>query len=272
MNNKCLNCTFQVVTRYDEESKEIGKFFETELLKHQWVISETPSIVITVGGDGTMLEAFQKYYGNKTAFVGIHTGTLGFYTDWQVSEKEELLKCLLENKPTIVDYPLAEIDVYHHNKKRSDKFVVLNDFVIKSPVYTFNMDIYINNKLFEHFKGDGMIISTPSGSTAYNYSVRGAIIHPSLEALQVAELASLNNIKFRTLNSSFILPKHHELDLYVKNRDEEVVVVVDGKQIPYSNVSHMSCKVSKKKINFLRYRPLPFWQRVKDKFLGNEEV
>ena len=64
---------------------------------------------------------------------------------------------------------------------------------------------------FERFRGDGLCISTPSGSTAYNKALGGAIIHPSLKAIQLAEMASINNRVFRTIGSPLIFPGHHNL-------------------------------------------------------------
>ena len=73
---------------------------------------------------------------------------------------------------------------------------------------TLVVDVNIRGKHFERFR-DGLCISTPSGSTAYNKALGGALIHPSLEAMQIAEIASINNRVFRTVGSPLVLPKHH---------------------------------------------------------------
>ena len=70
------------------------------------------------------------------------------------------------------------------------------------------MEVEINGEHFERFRGDGLCVSTPSGSTAYNKALGGAIIHPTL-TIQIAEMASINNRVFRTVGSSLVLPAHH---------------------------------------------------------------
>src|SRR5699024_10581233 len=90
-------------------------------------------------------------------------------------------------------------------------------------IKTIALDVYIDDLYFETFRGDGLIISTPTGSTGYNKSTRGAVIDPKIPCYQVSELASLNNNRYRTLGSSFILSKNRTLTLEV---------VQDGNNFP----------------------------------------
>lgn len=76
-------------------------------------------------------------------------------------------------------------------------------------------DVVIDNVQLERFRGDGLSVSTPTGSTAYNKSLGGAILHPTMEALQLAEISSLNNRVYRTLGSSVIVPKKIRLKLFL---------------------------------------------------------
>ena len=88
--------------------------------------------------------------------------------------------------------------------------LLLNEATMKTENgSTLVVDVNIRGKHFERFRGDGLCISTPSGSTAYNKALGGALIHPSLEAMQIAEIASINNRVFRTVGSPLVLPKHH---------------------------------------------------------------
>lgn len=87
------------------------------------------------------------------------------------------------------------------------------------------MDVEIRGEHFERFRGDGLCVSTPSGSTAYNKALGGAIIHPSISAIQVAEMASINNRVFRTVGSPLILPAHHTCMLKpVKRSDFQITI------------------------------------------------
>lgn len=259
---------FKIVSRKDFESTKIKEKFDIVLKANGWEESENPEMVIFIGGDGTMLEAFNKYYKEEVSFVGIHTGTLGFYADWKREEADFLLDKILNEQYERVNYPLVEVEIVMNDGK-TEKFVALNEVVIKSKTMsTFLLEVFINNQRFESFRGDGMIISTPSGSTAYNHSVSGSILHPSIEAIQISELAAINNIEFRTLNRSFVLPKHHKLELYPKNSDKDILFGVDGYEHTYSSIRKIKLNVSEKKVSFARYKHFPFWNRVKEKFIG----
>ena len=87
-----------------------------------------------------------------------------------------------------------------------DKALALNESTIKKVSGTMVADVYIKGEFFESFRGDGLCISTPTGSTAYNKAVGGAVLSPQFNAIQMAEIASINNLVFRTLGSPLILP------------------------------------------------------------------
>lgn len=258
---------YQLVVRDDENSKEIAEWLEEQLQLNQWERSGQPELVIAIGGDGTMLEAFHQYYRPEVALVGLHTGRLGFYADWDRDEADDFLHHLLIHTPRMVEYPLVEarFELKNGVEKRT---LALNEVILRSKTLsTFVLEVWINERRFESFRGDGLIVSTPSGSTAYNHSVGGSIIHPSLEAIQVSELAAINNREFRTLNRSFILPAHHVLDLYPKNPERDILVGIDGKEHSISGLTRVRMQVAPEKVKFARYRRFPFWQRVREKFL-----
>src|SRR5699024_6433816 len=171
------------------------------------VNNEEPDIVISIGGDGTLLSAFHKYTHrlDRTRFIGVHTGHLGFYTDWREYQLEELVESLLEDEGESISYPLLQVEMTCEEEKVTKRFLALNEATIKLIDGTLVCDVYIKEEYFESFRGDGLCVSTPTGSTGYNKSIGGAVIHPRLEALQMTELASLNNRVFRTLSSPLII-------------------------------------------------------------------
>ena len=164
-----------------------------------------PDIVITIGGDGTLLSAFHRYQHllDQVRFVGIHTGHLGFYTDWRNYEVQELLKSLQNDSGQSVAYPLLDMEATMSDG-RVKHVVALNESTLRNIVKTMECDVYVNDQLFERFRGDGLCISTPTGSTAYNKSAGGAIMDPNIIGFQLAEMDSLNNRVFRTLGSPVI--------------------------------------------------------------------
>ncbi|CAM3347109.1 NAD kinase [Hydrogenibacillus schlegelii] len=263
---------FQLVVRPDEESERIAERIREALLRSGFELAEAPELVIAVGGDGTMLEAFHRYYPKvpEAAFVGLHTGTLGFYADWKRYEADWMIETILKTEaPRIVEYPLVAA-IFEYKDGRRHRHLALNETIVRSKTLsTFVVDVWINGDRFETFRGDGLILSTPSGSTAYSHSVGGSILHPSIAALQVSELAAINNVEYRTLGRSFILPRHHVLDIYPMHPDGEMLVGVDGNVFYAQGVVRIQAHVAEEKVRFARYRDFPFWQRVRMKFLGD---
>lgn len=130
---------------------------------------ENPDIVIAIGGDETLMSAFHKYFDqiDHIGFVGIHTGHLGFYT-WHELIIEEIIETLSQDKIPMIADPLVQATVTLENGEET-VLTGLN----KRSIQTIKADVYLNKQLFERFNGDGLCVSTPTGSTAYNKSLGG---------------------------------------------------------------------------------------------------
>lgn len=260
---------FAITSKGDATSNALMQKMKTYLLDfHLEYDEDEPDIVISVGGDGTLLYAFHRYCHRlaQTAFVGVHTGHLGFYADWVPEEIEKLVIAIAKTPYQIVEYPLLEVIVRYKSGGQEVRYLALNECTVKSVTGTLVMDVEIKGDLFETFRGDGLCISTPSGSTAYNKALGGAILHPSLEAIQVAEMASINNRVFRTIGSPLILPAHHTCMLKpVKQGDFQISI--DHLSLLHQDVKSIQCRVADEKVRFARFRPFPFWKRVRDSFI-----
>lgn len=236
-----------------------------------YLTKRNPDIVISIGGDGMLLSAFHSYENEleQVRFVGVHTGHLGFYTDYRDFEVDELLKNLRENTGEKVSYPVLKVSL-----TLADGRVItsraLNEATIKRMEKTMVADIVINHVLVECFMGDGLAVSTPTGSTAYNKSLGGAILHPTVEALQLTEIASLNNRIYRTLGSSMIVPKKDKIEI-IPRRSGSYVLSIDNKTYHHRNVQKVTYEIDDAKISFVKTpRHTSFWERVKDAFIGEE--
>ena len=259
---------YAVIDRGDSLSKSLAERFHSLASEHGFVRDDNkPEFVISIGGDGTLLQAFHTYVHliTEVAFIGVHTGHLGFYADWQADELDELIFMMASETPRISKYPLAELEI--KTSTDSKHYISLNEFTLKGVDGTLVAQININDEMLEMFRGDGIVISTPSGSTAYNKSVGGAIVHPSIESLQISEIASINNRVFRTLGSSIMLPLHHHCDILSK-KAQRVQLTVDHMSMMLEDIRSIRCSVSSKKVSFARYRPFTFWNRVREAFLG----
>lgn len=233
---------------------------------------EAPEIVITVGGDGTLLSAVHHYADrlDQIRFVGIHTGHLGFYTDWRNYEVPELLASLQNDSGQSVAYPLLDMEAIFVDGHVMHE-VSLNESTLRNIVKTMVCDLYVNDELFERFRGDGLCVSTPTGSTAYNKSVGGAIMDPKIIGFQLAEMASLDNRVFRTLGSPVILGTDAKLTLHLHD-DSTAVLTCDREQLLLGDgdrrLTQITYQVAKQRVHFAKYRHTNFFMRVKDSFIG----
>ncbi|WP_218661407.1 NAD kinase [Streptococcus dysgalactiae] len=234
-----------------------------------YLSKKNPDIVISIGGDGMLLSAFHMYEKelDKVRFVGIHTGHLGFYTDYRDFEVDKLIDNLRKDKGEQISYPILTV-VISLDDGRVIKARALNEATVKRIEKTMVADVIINHVKFESFRGDGISVSTPTGSTAYNKSLGGAVLHPTIEALQLTEISSLNNRVFRTLGSSVIIPKKDKIEL-VPKRLGIYTISIDNKTYQLKNVTKVEYFIDDEKIHFVSSPShTSFWERVKDAFIG----
>ncbi|HGA0227689.1 TPA: NAD kinase [Streptococcus agalactiae] len=237
-----------------------------------YLSKKDPDIVISIGGDGMLLSAFHMYEKqlDKVRFVGVHTGHLGFYTDYRDFEVDTLINNLKNDKGEQISYPILKVTITLEDG-RITRARALNESTIKRIEKTMVADVVINQVVFERFRGDGILVSTPTGSTAYNKSLGGAVLHPTIEALQLTEISSLNNRVYRTLGSSVIIPKKDAIEI-VPKRVGVYTISIDNKTVHYKNVTKIEYSIDEKSINFVSTPShTSFWERVNDAFIGEPE-
>lgn len=266
---------YAVMNRGDEISARLAKQFHQLVQNTSLILDEaSPDLLLTIGGDGTLLQAFHQsvHALDQTAFVGIHTGHLGFYADWTPDQIETLAQLLTQTSDLsakVVEYPTVEMVI--ESDQGTERCLALNECLVKTTAGTLVMQININDHPFEMFRGDGLCISTPSGSTGYNKSLNGAILHPSLETMQLTEMASINNRVYRTLGSPMVLPKHHSLTL-LPQKSHAIHFSLDHLSFSREGVRSIRFRVATEKARFARLRQFPFWNRVREAFVGFESI
>lgn len=261
---------FVTISRQDTFSNEIMESITEKLINSGFTFDKkNPEIIISIGGDGTLLHAVQEYKSmlSRVGFVGIHTGNLGFYADWRADELDLLVERVTSKAFSVDEYPILRAKInFCDESKKPHKYIALNEMTVRSngPIVVF--DVVIDNKHFEWFRGDGLCFSTPSGSTAYNKSMGGAVIHPSIPAMQMTEIASINNRVYRSVGSSIVLPLNQKCVLKTE-ADHMLRISVDYLNLKYKDVSSISFSLSKQVVRFLRYREFPFWERIRESFI-----
>ena len=233
---------------------------------------ENPDIVIAIGGDGTLMSAFHKYFDqiDHIGFVSIHTGQLVFYT-WHELTIEEIIETLSQDKIPMIADPLVQATVTLENGEET-VLTCLNERSIQ----TIKADVFLNKQLFERFNGDGLCVSTPTSSTAYNKSLGEAIVSPTLKAIQMSEMSSINNRVYRTISSSIVIGERESITVVPEPGLEDYYFIgMDGIEFKHStHIKKIKYQVSPKAAYFVNFRKpaFSFWRRVHQAFIGPDDI
>jgi len=182
------------------------------------------NLIISLGGDGTLLSAARALVDKDTPLLGINLGRLGFLADVSVSDFEQHLVDVIAGKYTIENRFFIEGEIYNSSSAISSN-IALNDIVLHSheSLSMIEYEVYSDGNLIHKQRADGVIVTTPTGSTAYALSGGGPIMHPSLETLAIVPICP------HTLsNRPIVLPAEQEIDVRLGQADSIARVNYDG--------------------------------------------
>lgn len=266
MINKVLIIYDQRKERLIKGSKELFQVF-TENFSDVKIIPANKKlkgydydILVVFGGDGTLLRCIEKLGEHQIPILGVNIGKFGFLT---YVERKQIKKAILDLKKsnfTIQNRMLLEINVAD---TRQHLFRALNEVVIhrENLLRIIEISLFINKKYVANFSGDGIIIATPTGSTAHSLSAGGPIVHPQLENIIITPLTA------HTLNVRPLVISANDL-LYIKLSDyKDTIVTFDGQGIIKLN-SECSIKVAKARYyaKFITFNDWDFFRLLVDKF------
>jgi len=193
---------------------------------------EIPSlvdVVLVLGGDGTMLNVSRLVAEKGIPILGINLGSLGFITEVNRDEIFNVVDKMLNNGCVIEERMMLSASILRNGKKISE-YTVLNDVVINKGALAriIDLETNINSSYVTTFKADGLIISTPTGSTAYSLSAGGPILYPTLGSIVLTPICS------HTLtNRPIVLPDDFKIEIIIKSLSEDVFLTLDG-QVGFS--------------------------------------
>lgn len=212
--------------------------------------------LVSIGGDGTLLSVVRKSFKHDLPILGIHMGTLGFLTDILTDELETFLNDFVNQNYRIDNRMLVECTV-------ADKqFVAFNDIVIsrKTVSSMIKLKAKIDGSSFNSYYGDGVIISTPTGSTAYNLSVGGPIVYPLTEAFIITPVAP-HSLTQRPL----VMPADIEIEFKVID-EQGAVLLIDGQDTyEVEEGTIIKVTIAQKKAKLIHRTKRNFFEVLNDK-------
>jgi len=187
---------------------------------------EESDFLVSLGGDGTLLSLVRRSYGYHKPVVGINAGTLGFLADVTIDDVEHFLEQLLGDEYRIDDRLMIAGHLKRKNGEK-EEFFAFNDVVITSPKPSkmVQVNASIAGERFNSYRGDGLIISTPTGSTAYNLAAGGPVVYPLTKAFIVTPVLAHSLSNQRPL----VVPADFSIELDAQKY--EAIATIDGQEV-----------------------------------------
>lgn len=236
-------------------------------------------IAISLGGDGTLLATANRIGNRQIPILGINLGRLGFLTDVQAHELNNLDDIILNKKYKIENRMVLRAEIVHnaqytmHNAQSAQKFPTtefsLNEIaVLKQDLSSMiSIDVTLNGEPLHTYQADGLLVSTPTGSTAYSLSVGGPIMMPENHNLIIAPVAS-HSLNVRPL----IIPDNWKIDLAIHSRSHSYLASIDGRSITMPDTSTISISKADYTVRIIRLEGHSFLNTLKTKLMWGADV
>lgn len=223
------------------------------------LVCENSDVLVTLGGDGTLISAVRRSHDYNIPVFGIHAGKLGFLADIDMAELDEFI-----DKLVVGDYRIDKRAVLRAElitKEGSIKLVAFNDIVMTRPSISkmIHLDTFVDNKPFNTYYGDGVIVSTPTGSTAYNLSSGGPVLFPLTQVFALTPI-SPHSLTQRPV----VLPGHFTIEM--KTSDASALVVVDGQDMyDFGSGDVIRIRLSSKSAQLIHRNEFNYFEVLKEK-------
>ncbi|MBA4184343.1 MAG: NAD(+)/NADH kinase [Acidobacteria bacterium] len=203
---------------YGEAKNGCIETVETEEFQSQ------SDLIVVLGGDGTMISTARLTGDREVLVLGINYGSLGYLTDFRIEEMFPALEMILAGEYEIDRRVMLDVEHFRADKKLAEGRV-LNDVVVNKSALARIIEIEVNlsNLYVNSFRADGLIVATPTGSTAYNLSAGGPILYPSMNAVVLTPICP-----FTLTNRPIVVPDEDEIEIKLKNDIEGVILTLDG--------------------------------------------
>lgn len=267
MNNNIINIIANRNSFSQKTSAIVAKKLRNKGFNPTTKYNEKAILNICIGGDGAFLKAVRNYNFPEIPFIGVNTGNLGFFQEILPEQIDAFIDDYINGRYRIEKNSLVNATI--KTSRRGYSLTGLNEITIRGlESRVVHLDVFIDDNHLQTFSGDGLIISTPAGSTAYNFSAGGSIVYPTLNTLQLTPISPINSKAYRSLPNSYILPG----DLIIrieptKRYKNSTSIVVDGKPYRYKNIKYINLKISNRYINRIVLDKNTYWNNLKDKFL-----
>ncbi|QXM05477.1 NAD(+)/NADH kinase [Crassaminicella indica] len=260
-----------VVSNNRPISKETSRVLKHKLEKNGFFVPEefdqNADLIICIGGDGSFLRTLHENNFPDMPIIGINTGHLGFFQELSPYQLDEFI--FRYEKGDYIIQELHPVEALVCTKTHCIEIIGINEIAIKGDKSrTIHLNISLDDSFLEKFSGDGVLVATPTGSTAYNYSLGGSIVDPRLNLLQITPIAPITTTAYRSFTSSIIVPENSTIKIFPEYTFENsILIITDGMEYKHYEIEEIHLKMSDLRPKILRLKDYDFWNKVKEKFL-----
>ena len=237
--------------------------------------SEKPDVIIVLGGDGTIIEVVQEYRQIKVPILGLNLGHVGFMASVR-DEKDFFngLENFFEGKYRIDERMMITSEIERAGKKIKT-VDAMNEITVQNLFGMVSLKVEIENHPFQYIRGNGLIVSTASGSTAYNLSAHGPIVMPEMKCFIITEVMDHNIptpsvILKENVEIKIVVEDFRKIDRFIVSKTNEkadVIIASDGiEAIPLQKGDEIIIRKSKNKICFVELEKNYFFKSLQEKF------
>lgn len=212
--------------------------------------AKSVDLILVLGGDGTMIATARMIGDAEVPVLGVNYGGLGYLAEFRIEELYKALESILAGDYRVDKRVMLRVELLRGTESLT-RNRILNDVVINKSALAriIEIEAYLNHQFVNSFRADGLIVSTPTGSTAYNLSAGGPVIFPSMNAVVITPICP-----FTLSNRPIVVPDESEIELRLKTSNEEVVLTLDG-QVGWALMPEDQVVIRKSRTTFNLVQP-----------------
>jgi NAD+ kinase len=240
---------------------------EIESVEREQMASRQPDLVVVLGGDGTLLAAARAFAHTNTPLLSVNLGSLGFLTEVPLSDLYTTLQAWCDGTATIETRSMIHAELFCGGKP-TRQWDALNDVVVAKGTIARMADfaVEIDGQPVATFRADGVILSTPTGSTAYNLSAHGPIVMPTVNAMLVTPICP-HLLTIRPI----VVPGESAISVRVVGVPNQTYLTVDGQEaVPMQVGDQVHCRRSEFNVRLLRLQPNGLFNVLRSKLKWGE--
>ena len=216
-------------------------------------------LVVSLGGDGTILQISRYLAGTGVPIIGVNMGNKGFLAELEAGELLRVLE-VAEGRCTVQSRMMLDVELIRHGEVVFSS-QALNEAVVRALVSLIRIEAYGDGREITAFSGDGIIVATPTGSTAYSMAAGGPIVEPDADCIILTPICT-----FRLAARSIVLTPNRQVSVFLPDQgDDEAMLTLDGESVPFLNGDELRVKRSDKTLLMAKISDRSFYDIVFEK-------